>query len=115
MLNKALILVLIILIIYLSCEKKKHTEHYYDIAPYSNYYDIYKCFDDECLRDKTMKCYNWCDNIEEPGASEACRINCLDASDEQVVQLKYNNYTFNRVLTKVKYAALFNKTDDYVD
>jgi len=73
-------------------------EHYWDIAPYDLYWDIYKCFDEKCIRQKSYDCYLWCNNIREAGAKGQCQINCADAGDIQYQNLKLGYHDFNYLL-----------------
>ena len=70
---------------------KKLMEPFYDITPYEAHWDMFKCLDPKCIREKGYKCYKWCDNISEPGAQENCRMRCADYADMQ-----FNNYKLQR-------------------
>jgi hypothetical protein len=76
------------------------TESFYDITPYEAHWDIFKCLDPECVKKKSYDCYKWCDNWDEKGGSENCRLRCSDYADEQFDYLKFNDYTFNYLLPK---------------
>ena len=104
------IIIIIIMSIIVFFVWKKYNikiEGYYDIAPYEFHWDMFKCFDFECLKDRTKKCYDWCANWGEPGGRENCRMRCMDYADEYATSLKFNNYTFGRILPKFKYFANF--------
>lgn len=109
-----IIIILLIVICLLNNNKINKKEHYYNITPYKLHYDMFKCLDTRCLKKEVAKCYNWCDNIAEPGASENCRLDCMDDSDQQADVLKFNDYTWNRILPKFKPIALYRKKKDYV-
>jgi hypothetical protein len=85
---------------------KKAVEGYHDITPYDFHWDMFKCLDMDCLKNKTKKCYDWCNNWGESGGRHNCRMRCLDYADQYAEQLKFNNYNFNRILPKFKWAAL---------
>ena len=108
------IFILILLIVFILIYNKPfEIEGYYDLAPYEFHWNMFKCYDMECLKNKTRKCYEWCDNIGETGGRHNCRMRCLDYSDQDAVQLKFNNYTFGRILPRFKYFSLHRSTKDW--
>lgn len=85
-------------------------ENYYDMTPYDLHWNIFKCYTPQCVKDEARKCYNWCDG--RTYSKQHCRIRCLDYADQYIEQLKFNNYTFNRILPKFKYFALHKKCNE---
>jgi len=77
-------------------------EHYWDITPYEKHWEIFKCFDPECVKDKSYQCYKFCDHISEDGARENCRMRCLDYADQQFDYLKFQDYTWNYLNPRFK-------------
>ncbi len=75
-------------------------EGFYDLVPYDLNWDMFKCLDPWCIKNKSYTCYNYCDNIKELGAQENCRMRCLDYADQTFDSLKFQNYTFNSALTR---------------
>ncbi len=79
-------------------------EPYYDIAPYSLHWNMFKCAKPECVVRESYDCYKWCNDWETSksrtgeeagtfGAAENCRMRCLDYADEMFDSLKYQKYT----------------------
>jgi hypothetical protein len=95
--------------------KLKLVEGYYDITPYEAHWDIFKCLDPKCVKEKSYKCYKWCDNWEEPGGSENCKMRCADYADEQFDSLKLNNYTFNYLLPRFDKVTILKDRNDVVE
>ena len=97
---------------------------YYDITPYEAHWDIFKCLDPQCVKDKSYKCYKWCDNINgsgisstsgTDGAAENCRLRCADYADEMFDSLKFQNYTWNYLLSRFDKVTLLKDRDDIVE
>lgn len=105
------ILPAIIILLLADNKDKKSIENYYDITPYDYHWDIYKCYDMECAKEKGLRCYKWCNKWKEPGAQHNCRVKCLDYGDVQSDYLKFNNYTWNSLLPHFnKVSLLYNNT-----
>lgn len=102
LLSAIFLLVVSGIILFMRYKKSYHidAEGFYDITPYEAHWDIFKCLDPECVKKKSYDCYKWCDNVDEPAASENCRLRCADYADEQFDSLKFNDYTFNYLLPK---------------
>jgi len=107
-----LLILLIVLLIPLTIKNNtKNTEHYYDITPYSYHWNLFKCYDMDCVNKKGLACYKWCNKWAESGGKHNCRIKCLDFGDIQSDNLKYNNYTWNSLLPHFsKISLLSNNT-----
>ncbi len=86
--------------------KPKNIEGYYDMIPYKYHWDMFKCLDMECLKEKTKICHDWCNNWGETGGRENCRMRCMDFADQYAEQLKLNNVIWNRILPKFEYASM---------
>ena len=106
-----ILLVIVSVILFYQFNKKDEIEHYWGITPYNYHWNIFKCLDGDCIRDESRKCYRWCDNWEEEGGSDNCRYKCMDYADIMYDQLKFNNYTFNRVLPRFEEWSLLRNTD----
>jgi hypothetical protein len=100
------LLILLVFIYFLVFSKKESIEHFYDITPYQFHWDIFKCLDAECIRNKSYECYNWCYNIEEPGAKENCKMRCSDYADEQTDNLKLQHYQWNYLNPRFEHVSL---------
>lgn len=103
-----LVIMVAIIIIYFLYEKKQNVEHYYDLVPYDYVWDIYKCYNGNCIRKKGKNCYDWCKNWPEPGGKGNCRLVCLDDSDIMYQYLKFNDYNFNKMFPRFKEFSLLN-------
>ena len=101
-----IILVFIFIVNKLTCN---YYEHYWNIAPYELYWNIFKCYSSDCVKDKSYKCYEWCNDLEEESAAEACRINCENYGDEQFHHLKVQNYLWDYLLPRFKKYSLLNE------
>lgn len=106
-----IIFIILAIIIYFFVNNKsfvgdEKVEGYYDITPYDYHWDMFKCLDMDCLKNKTKKCYDWCENWGETGGRHNCRMRCLDFADEFATQLKYNNVLWNRILPKFQFTRL---------
>jgi hypothetical protein len=88
---------------YINDGNNNSIEGYYDITPYDFHWNMFKCLDMECLKDKSLKCYNHCNHWGESGGRHNCRLRCLDYADQYASQLKLNNILWNRILPKFKY------------
>lgn len=89
-------------------------EGYYDITPYEAHWDIFKCYDPKCIKDKSYKCYKWCSNIANSGASQNCQTRCSDYADMQFHYLKFNDYTWDGAFGLLNDATLLkSKNQDY--
>ena len=99
-------IVLLCLFSFLPKNNVEIKEGYYDITPYEFHWDIFKCYDDKCLRKKAKECYDWCNNWGETGGRHNCRMRCLDYADQQAEHLKLGDYFFHRNLPKIKYRAI---------
>jgi len=67
-----------------------------------------------CIRKHSHKCYEWCKNWAEPGASKNCEKRCMDYADQQSDYFKFNSYTFGLLLPRMKkYQLLENKDDKF--
>jgi hypothetical protein len=106
--NKVIICSIIIIIIIIYFLSKDKTEGYWDLTPYKYHWNIYKCYDSDCIKKKGYECYQYCDKITNEGARRNCRMRCLDESDIEFVNLRFNNYTFGSILPKLKDHALTN-------
>lgn len=84
-------------------------EHYWDLGPYQLYYNIYRCHNTDCVIDEGVKCYDWCDKWIELGGSEKCKMNCLNASDYMMDNIKYNYAIWNRLLGKFDEYSLLDE------
>jgi len=102
------ILIFLLILLYLF---KNNYENFWDIVPYKYSYNMFKCFDSDCLLRNSYICYKYCDVISEPGAKGRCRQRCSDYADIQADVLKFNNYNWNIILPKWSKYALFNKKD----
>lgn len=116
----SLIIVLIIIGIALFIRINKEylqeqTEGFYDIAPIDLHWNIFKCLDPKCVKEKSYECYKWCDNWIEPGGAENCRLRCGDYADEMFDSLKMQNYTFNYLLPRFDKVTLLKDRDDIVE
>jgi len=89
---------LLIIIILLVLYRPIHYEGYADLTPYRYHWDIFKCYDRECVNDKVRKCREWCNTWKEEGGAENCRIGCLDYGDIQSEQMRLNIRNFNGIL-----------------
>ena len=89
-------------------------EHFYDMAPYELHWDTFKCLDGDCVKKASYECYKWCDNWDEPGGSENCKMRCADYGDEMFDSLKFQNYTFGGILPKFDKVTLLKDRNDYV-
>ena len=95
--------------------QEQQTEGFYDIAPAELHWNIFKCLDPKCIKEKSYECYKWCDNWEEPGGAENCRLRCGDYADEMFDSLKFQNYTFNYLLPRFDAVTLLKDRDDIVE
>jgi len=98
-----------------STSEQELIEGYYDITPYEAHWNIFKCLDPKCIKDKGYECYKWCNNIEETGAAENCRVKCADYADEMFDSIKLQNYTFNYLLPRFSKVTLLKDRDDIVE
>ena len=101
-------IILIIIILFIYNQSQQNLEHYWDVAPYDLHWDIFKCNDSNCARKTSYDCYKWCENIGEYAARANCQQRCSDYADQQFTSLKLNNYTFNSLLPRFDYVALWN-------
>lgn len=102
--------VIVLVLICYFMKYQKIREDYYDIQPYKNHWDIFSCYDGDCIIETSHKCYKNCDKIGEQGASENCRMRCLDYSD----MLLENSHNYNRIIfgdsmKKLKKYSLLNQ------
>lgn len=102
-----LILILIILIFIIANKK----EHYADITPYKYHWDIFSCYDIDCIKQKGYNCYKWCNNLDRLGEREHCKIRCLDYSDMAREQLRLNQRNFGSLFGKFDSYSILNNTD----
>ena len=84
-------------------------ENYYDITPYNVHWAIFKCLDGDCVKKKSYECYNWCNNWPEAGASENCKMRCMDYADQMFDSLKTQNYTWINLLPEFSKYTLLNE------
>ena len=113
---KVVYIIIIIIIIFFVYKQNNQVEHYWDLAPYELSWDTFKCLDSNCARKVSYDCYNWCNNIGEPGAQANCQMRCSDYADQQFTSLKLNNRTFNSLLPRFEHVALWNdKHGDIVE
>lgn len=101
--------ILLIFLSYIKFRTNKCYENYYDITPYQYHYNIFRCLDDNCIREESKKCYDWCDNWGEPGGRHNCRMRCLDYADIQHKQVSFSHYTFNKALPRFYKFSILNK------
>ena len=87
---KVVYIIIIIIIIFFVYKQNNQVEHYWDLAPYELSWDTFKCLDSNCARKVSYDCYNWCNNIGEPGAQANCQMRCSDYADQQFTSLKLN-------------------------
>lgn len=95
-----IIIILLLVIIFLYYYEKTHIEGYYDITPYEKHWDIFKCLDGPCVRKTGYECYKWCNNWDESGGSENCKMRCADYADEMFDSIKFQDYTWSYLLPK---------------
>ena len=96
----ALIVLTIISAVVLAIKLSKQTEPFYDITPYELHWDTFKCLDSECVKKNSYECYKWCDHWPEFGGAENCRLRCSDYADEMMDSIKFQNYTWGRMLPR---------------
>ena len=90
---------------------KPVVEGYHDITPYEYHWDMFKCYDMDCLKDQSFKCYRWCDNWPEDGGRHNCRLRCLDYADMFAYDVKLNDYTFGGVQPRLEEHSILRDTD----
>ena len=106
----SLIIILLIIILLIYFYKKLYVyESFYDLTPYKYHWDIFKCLDGKCIRQKGKDCYDWCNKWPEDGGRHNCRLVCLDNSDLMYQELKLDNYIFGRLLPKFNEVSLLNE------
>jgi hypothetical protein len=110
-----LIILLILIAVILLYKDNVTIEGYYDITPYEAHWNIFKCLDPKCIKDRSYKCYKWCNNWSEPGGQENCRLRCADYADEMFNSLKFQNYTWNYLNPRFRDVSLLNTKDDIVE
>jgi hypothetical protein len=108
-----ILIILILITIYKLFKKKDVVEGYYDIIPYNYHWNIFKCLTTPCIEKKSFECFRWCDNWEEEGAKNNCRMRCADYADIQTESLKYNDYTFKDILPVFNTYSLLNNDADW--
>lgn len=108
-------ILLIIILVYLSLKINK-IEGYYDIVPYKYNWNIFKCFDPECVKRESYKCYKYCDYIQDEKAAEYCRLTCADNGDIQFHDVKRGWIQFNYLFPKFKDVSILNdKNQEFAD
>lgn len=105
-----IILVLLILILFYN---SSHLEHYADLIPYGYFWRISKCYDLDCVKKESYRCYQYCNNIDEQGAQQNCRMKCMDFSQIQNMALREPNRDFNYLLPQFQKISLASKNSDY--
>lgn len=110
-------------------------ETFYNILPYSYDWNIYKCLDMDCVKQKSLKCFEACDSVHKSDKIdrpefykiwknkknlhisdvEQCKMACMNEGDHQSDVLKWNNYTWNSLLPKFSKVSLLNKNADWSD
>ncbi len=109
-----LLLTLFVTSIIYTSKTNKMYEGYWDLIPYKYHYNIFKCFDLECLEREEKKCCEACYNISAMSNSGLmsgvgkCKVRCRRATNQQAMQLGFNDYTFSYALPRFKKYALFN-------
>lgn len=110
--QKYIIFFLFLIIIFLIWHSSRNNyESFWNLTPYEAHMKIFRCFTGDCIKKKSKECHNWCDNIEEPAAQENCRTRCLDYADQQVDQIKMQDYMFKNALPSINKVALFNDVE----
>lgn len=92
----------------------KLMEPFYDITPYEAHWRIFKCLTPKCIRDKGYECYKWCENIDEPGARDNCRMRCADYADQHFTNYKLQRYNWKDVNDNFSKYSILNDTRDFV-
>lgn len=114
-----ILIILIIILIYFLIKNRYET--YYDVLPYKYDWDIYKCLDMDCVKQKSLDCFNACETLEQnklttrDGTIEQCQMACMNHGDLQADVLKWDNYTWNSLLPKFSKVSLLNKNADWAD
>lgn len=108
--NTIVIIIISIVLMYMLL-KKDEIEPYYDVLPYKYHWNIFKCLTPECIKKEGYKCYKECDTIPELGAGENCRMRCMDYSDQQFDQIKFQDYRFHGLLPSFYNYTLLNGSD----
>jgi hypothetical protein len=109
-----IILCIVMIFVYIN-KKSVIIENYYDLVPYEYTWDISSCYDVDCIKDTTKKCYDWCDTWNEPAGRTECRMNCLDGADQMLLNVKFNDYTFSKLLPKFKKVSLLTGDNNEYD
>lgn len=104
-------IIIIFVVIFLINNKKNIIEHFYDIIPYEYHMRIFRCLTNQCVIKESYNCKRWCDDYNEIGAQERCRMRCSDYGDIQNEQLRFNQYTFGSSLPNFKDHNLFNNKE----
>lgn len=103
------IIVIFIVIMSINNNKRKQViEHFYDIIPYEYHMRIFRCLTNQCVLKESYNCKRWCDDYNELGAQERCRMRCSDYADIQNEQLRFNRYNLGSLLPKFKDHNMFN-------
>lgn len=109
-----LLLILFVAAVIYITKKNKMYEGYWNLIPYKYHYNIFKCFDLECLKKEEKKCCEACYNISSmsnvglmAGVGK-CKVGCKRATRQQSLQLGFNDYTWGNALPDIKKYALFN-------
>jgi len=91
--------------------KSTQIESFYDVTPYYYHWNMFKCLDNDCVKDESFKCYRWCDKWAELGGKHNCRLRCLDYADIMIMQLRSNHYNFNKILPKFEENSILQNSD----
>lgn len=115
MINIILLLIFLISLLIYFISNKKVYEGYWDYIPYGYHYNIYKCYDTNCIKKQVDRCSNACYNIntisEQALASGVgkCKDRCKRAGEEQILQLGFSKYNWYYALPDLKKYSLFNE------
>ena len=60
------------------------------------------------FKKKSYDCYEWCNTWAEPGATNNCRLRCLDYGDQQADYLKFQDYNFSLLFPAFADHSLLN-------